>query len=1370
MLRIVNHFHTDVSKFDSAALVGDMVKKAAEYGAEAMAITEHGNMASLEEFLDCCKGYGMKAIPGVEAYYHNSKLPFRRSHLVLHAKNLKGYHQIAKAVTESNHHLEKETYPVMNDDILMRFFGPGTDGHENVIATSACMSGPLGTILLHNDNIIKKSKRKLINFGEKYHIPVENFQSVLDNQKKEVEYLNQLTMEKKLLTEERAKERKVANQKFTAKKNRIAKLEGTEAYENALEQLNKEIQFSKDASLTVKRLDQEIKDKQKEITKQRNLVNQGKGITGKITNLFQRIRKDQNACIPQEAVNQCVDTQIQRMMYIFGKGNFWIEIQNHRVPEELKIMPVLVQYAKKYGLQTISANDAHMVNNSEDDFHAREIMRSAENGTWRPLDQYARELYIKTDEELRSILSELNISADDVEAAMQGSYRLIKECNVIFKKEEHYPKFLKNGGDINAELEKAAYAGLKEKGLDQDPIYQKRIRYELNIIESMGYADYHMIVKDFLEVGRLIGKLTPKNLQYLKEHVNEMSLDQFMSYINENANYIGYSIGPGRGSAAGSLVCFCLGITSIDPIKNNLLFERFLNPERVSMPDIDSDIHTEVRYLLIEYVKKKYGQHSTCCIMTQGRYQIKEAIRTAGRVLSVRYYKDKGVLLPLVNEIIAMVEKANEQSNPCDGCTKPCEKCLGCQKIFQKISGYVCANVLETDQKLSKAILHDASLVYGRLYSFGMHAAGVVIADNGDVREYIPLLNNVKKKQWTSQCDMVKIEENGLLKMDFLGLRNLNVLTDTIRMVYERTGKILDFDHMEMNDKQVFDQIFAKGDTNSVFQFESDGMKDMLRRFKPSSFEDLAILVAMYRPGPMQYIDSVIETKHGRKKVSYATPALKEILEPTYGAIVYQEQVQQIFQKLAGYSLGQADLVRRAMSKKKEKVLEMNIDELEKERAAFVYGDIERKITGCKNNGISEDIANQLFDEMMEFAKYAFNKSHACAYAKVAYMTAYCKCYYPLEYLTATLNYTDIKKAQPIFEDLSRYKIKVLAPDINLSQLDFVIHDEKVLFGLTHIPNVGVDAEKLIQIRKISKFVSFRDFFLRVRPGKSLFNNLLNAGAFQKFGSRQTIAEAKDYYTEQLKVLEKQKNEIEKAEKDFLNKKTEALKKRAMEKIKNLKEIHRIAEDEFEHYTPPFYESDHLKDLADEYELLGVFVSGHPMDHIETNCAVSKVLVRNYQKGYRVKITGVILNKNAFITRKKQQEMCFFDFEDQEKRINVVCFSQNYEKYKDQIHDFHVMTIVCRVGYDEDKTMQFYLEEVLEEAKGSHTQLLIEIPEASAWMQYADKIRAYRNKQGCKLLVYCKKENFINTCDFTVSANILEDELLQTHMERIGKI
>lgn len=1363
MLKIVNHFHTDVSKFDSAALVGDMVKKAAEYGAEAMAITEHGNMASLEEFLDCCKGYGMKAIPGVEAYYHNSKLPFRRSHLVLHAKNLKGYHQIAKAVTESNHHLEKETYPVMNDDILMRFFGPGTDGHENVIATSACMSGPLGTILLHNDNIIKKSKRKLINFGEKYHIPVENFQSVLDNQEKEVEHLNQLTMEKKLLTEERAKERKVANQKFTAKKNRIAKLEGTEAYKYALEQLNKEIQFSKDASLAVKRLDQEIKDKQKEITKQRNLVNQGKGITGKITNLFQRIRKDQNACISQEAVSQCVDTQIQRMMHIFGKDNFWIEIQNHRVPEELKIMPVLVQYAKKYGLQTISANDAHMVNNSEDDFHAREIMRSAENGTWRPLDQYARELYIKTDEELRSILSELNISADDVEAAMQGSYRLIKECNVIFKKEEHYPKFLKNGGDINAELEKAAYAGLKEKGLDQDPIYQKRIRYELNIIESMGYADYHMIVKDFLEVGRLIGKLTPKNLQYLKEHVDEMSLNQFMSYINENANYIGYSIGPGRGSAAGSLVCFCLGITSIDPLKNNLLFERFLNPERVSMPDIDSDIHTEVRYLLIEYVKKKYGQHSTCCIMTQGRYQIKEAIRTAGRVLSVRYYKDKGVLLPLVNEIIAMVEKANEQSNPCEGCTKPCEKCLGCQKIFQKISGYVCANVLETDQKLSKAILHDASLVYGRLYSFGMHAAGVVIADNGDVREYIPLLNNVKKKQWTSQCDMVKIEENGLLKMDFLGLRNLNVLTDTIRMVYERTGRILDFDHMEMNDKQVFDQIFAKGDTNSVFQFESDGMKDMLRRFKPSSFEDLAILVAMYRPGPMQYIDSVIETKHGRKKVSYATPALKGILEPTYGAIVYQEQVQQIFQKLAGYSLGQADLVRRAMSKKKEKVLE-------KERAAFVYGDMERKITGCKNNGISENIANQLFDEMMEFAKYAFNKSHACAYAKVAYMTAYCKCYYPLEYLTATLNYTDIKKAQPIFEDLSRYKIKVLAPDINISQLDFVIHDEKVLFGLTHIPNVGVDAEKLIQIRKISKFVSFRDFFLRVRPGKSLFNNLLNAGAFQKFGSRQTIAEAKDYYTEQLKVLEKQKNEIEKAEKDFLNKKTEALKKRAMEKIKNLKEIHRIAEDEFEHYTPPFYESDHLKDLADEYELLGVFVSGHPMDHIETNCTVSKVLVRNYQKGYRVKITGVILNKNAFITRKKQQEMCFFDFEDQEKRINVVCFSQNYEKYKDQIHDFHVMTIVCRVGYDEDKTMQFYLEEVLEEAKGSHTQLLIEIPEASAWMQYADKIRAYRNKQGCKLLVYCKKENFINTCDFTVSANILEDELLQTHMERIGKI
>lgn len=1364
MLKIVNHFHTDASKFDSAALVKDMVKKAAEYGAEAMAITEHGNMASMEEFLDCCKEYGIKAIPGVEAYYRNPELPFKRSHLVLHAKNLKGYHQIAKAVTESNHYLEKEIYPIMNDEILMKFFGPGSEGYGNVIATSACMGGPLATILLHNAGVIKKCNNKMINFGEKYHIPLNNFQGIMNTQKEEEALLDQMLEEKKLLTQKKTAFKKIADQKFTAKKNRIARLEGTPSYETMLTQLNQEMEYAKNAALIVKKLTQEVKEKQKEISKQRNVVKQGKNLTGKITNLLQRVEKDKSTCIPEESIEKCMETQLQRLIYTFGKNNFWIEVQNHGIPEELKVMPILVQYAKKYGLQTISANDAHMVNNSEDDFHAREIMRSAENGTWRPLDKYARELYIKTDEELRSILSELDISAEDVEAAMQGSYRLIKECNVVFKKEEHYPKFLKDGGDINAELEKVAYAGLKEKGLDQDPIYQKRIRYELNIIESMGYADYHMIVKDFLEVGRLIGKLTPKNLQYLKEHVDEMSLDQFMSYINENANYIGYSIGPGRGSAAGSLVCFCLGITSIDPIKNNLLFERFLNPERVSMPDIDSDIHTEVRYLLIEYVKKKYGQHSTCCIMTQGRYQIKEAIRTAGRVLSVRYYKDKGVLLPLVNDIIAMVEKANEQSISCEGCTKPCEKCLSCQKIFKKITEYVCANVLETDQKLSRAILYDASLIYGRLYSYGMHAAGVVIADNGDVREYIPLLNNVKKKQWTSQCDMVKIEENGLLKMDFLGLRNLNVLTDTIRMVYERTGRILDFDHMEMNDKQVFEQIFAKGDTNSVFQFESNGMKDMLKRFKPSSFEDLAILVAMYRPGPMQYIDSVIEVKHGRKKVSYATPALKEILEPTYGAIVYQEQVQQIFQKLAGYSLGQADLVRRAMSKKKEKVLE-------KERVAFVYGDVKRRINGCKNNGITENVANQLFDEMMEFAKYAFNKSHACAYAKVSYATAYCKYYYALEYLTATLNYTDIKKAQPIFEDLSRYKIKVLAPDINLSQLDFVIYDEKILFGFTHIPNVGVDSEKLIQIRKTGKFVSFLDFFVRVRPGKSLFKNLLNAGAFQKFGSRQTITEAKDYYENQLKLLESKKNEIERAEKEFLKKKTEAQKKRAMEKIKKLKAAYKIAEDEFEHYVAPFYEPDHLKDLADEYELLGVFVSGHPMDHIETDYSVSKVLRYSYQRKVKIKLTGVILNKNEFITRKTQQEMCSFDFEDQEKRINVVCFAQKYSKYKEQIQDFSVMSLICSIGYNKnDGSMQFYLEEVLEEVKEKNAELLLEIPEADQWNEYALQVRSYQKQQGCKLLIYCRKENVVSSCQFTVSIQILEDEILRSHMEKLGMI
>lgn len=1362
-LKILNHFHTDVSKFDSAALVGDMVKKAAEYGVEAMAITEHGNMASLEDFLDCCKEYNIKAIPGVEAYYRNSKLPFRRSHLVLHAKNLKGYHQIAKAVTESNHYLEKDKFPVMNDEILMKFFGPGSDGHGNVIATSACMSGPLGTILLHNDGIKKRCNKKLIQFSDKYHIPMDHFQEILKKQEREKQYLEDLIEERKRMTVERTETRKIANQKFTARKNRVERLRGTDAYESMLQQLENDMELSKQASVRVSKLDQEIKEKQKEITKQRNVVNQGKGMTNKITHLFEKIKEDGSACISDETVSKCVDTQIQRMIYIFGQNDFWIEIQNHRVPDEIKIMPVLVQYAKKYHLQTISANDAHMVNNSEDDFHAREIMKSAENRKWYPLDEYAKELYIKTDEELRSILSELAISAEDIEAAMQGSYRLIDECNVVFKKEEHYPKFLKDGGDVNLELEKAAYAGLKEKGFDQNIVYQKRLRYELDIIESMGYADYHMIVKDFLEVGRLIGKLTPNHLKYLKDHVNEMDLNQFLAYINENANYIGYSIGPGRGSAAGSLVCFCLGITSIDPLKYNLLFERFLNPERVSMPDIDSDIHTEVRYLLIEYVKKKYGQHSTCCIMTQGRYQAKAAIRTSGRILSSRYYKENNVLIPLVNEIIAMFDKAIEQSTACKGCTKPCEKCAGCHKVFQKITDYVCANVLESDQRLSKAILADASLIVGRLFNYGMHAAGVVIADNGDVREYIPLLNNVKKGQWTSQCDMVKIEENGLLKMDFLGLRNLNVLTDTIRMVYERTGKLIDIDHMEMNDKQVFQQIFAKGDTNSVFQFESDGMKDMLTRFQPSSFEDLAILVAMYRPGPMQYIDDVIDVKHGRKKVSYATPELKEILEPTYGAITYQEQVQQIFQKLAGYSLGQADLVRRAMSKKKEKVLE-------KERAAFVNGDAERDIIGCVKNGISIEVANDLFDQMMEFAKYAFNKSHACAYAKVAYATGYCKCYYRLEYLTATLNYTDIKNAQPIFEDLSRYQIRVLAPDINLSQKDFTIYEDKVLFGLTHIPSIGKEAERLLEERKNGKYYDFIDFYSRVHPDKTMFENLLNAGAFQKFGSRQSIIETKEFLEKQIPLVEKQTKEIERQEKEFLTKKTDVQKQKTMEKIKKLKEIHELTKKELENYVMPFYERNFMKDLEDEYRLLGVFVSGHPMDYVETNCPVSSVISRTYPKGQRVKITGVVLNKNAFITRKSQQEMCFFDLEDQKKRISVVCFAQNYEKYKELIEDFYPITIICRIGYREDQTMQFYLEEALEEAAGSHVQLLLGLPEVKYWNEYAPIVRSYQSSRGCKLLVYCQKENFINPCQFNVSAQILENEILKSHMEKIGNL
>ncbi|MGN0241609.1 MAG: DNA polymerase III subunit alpha, partial [Candidatus Weimeria sp.] len=501
-----------------------------------------------------------------------------------------------------------------------------------------------------------------------------------------------------------------------------------------------------------------------------------------------------------------------------------------------------------------------------------------------------------------------------------------------------------------------------------------------------------------------------------------------------------------RGSDGGSLVCYLLGITNLDPIKHGLLFERFLNKERVSMPDIDSDISADTRQKVIEHCKYVYGDKAVCGIMTCTFLAPKGAIDTAAKYYSMYKYKDTdNHFLSLGRE---MAELVPEEPNTAFKSTvdKNTGK-LSCDEGAVTVKDYL--NGVYKNNPDALNILKWAYTIEGIFTGYGAHAAGIVITEKGsDVSDVLPLKYNSKLGMMTTQCTKEDVEANGLLKFDFLGLKTLDIISETLFMIQARTGKGIDVLKLDIADKNVYEKIFQTGNTGAVFQFESDGMKKMLKSFKPSCFADLVLLVAAYRPGPMQFLDDIIAVKNGRKEITYLTPKLEPILKNTYGAIIYQEQVMKICQDLAGYSLGGADLVRRAMSKKKA-------EKLAHERDAFIHGDKERGISGCVANGIPEKVADKIFDQMMDFASYAFNKSHAAAYAYNSYVTAWLKCYYPAEFYAAALNWaSDPDKFKALLKDAKSYGIKVLPPDINASEKEFTVENGKIRFALSKIKGV----------------------------------------------------------------------------------------------------------------------------------------------------------------------------------------------------------------------------------------------------------------------------------------------------------------------------
>ncbi len=1064
------HVHSMYSFNDSTQTPDEIVKRIKEIGGKSVTLTDHGSLLGIDAFMDAGKKYGINTVPGIEAYTEN------RRHLIIVAKDYEGFQSIGYALRDANEHIEKVRklpFPIMNNEIIEKYFKNNT----HVMASSACIKGVIADIFLENI----KTKKKISKEKSKVTECKEGYEKYI----KLTEYIDKIND-------------RIAKYKESQKK---ARSYTNKAYLNKI--ISRKKKYGQTASAELKDEIEKMESKRKEaeafIEKTEKCINELKDAKEKYTKNRKDFSKDRNKYLKAIEKTEKVEYKDEKKLYnealtvlkwyksIFT--DFYIELQYHGLEEESYVMPILLKLAKETNTPIIAANDAHMTLKTPECSEARRIVRFNYFKTAVTLTAADLELYIKTDEEIIESLSKI-IPKEDVLRAIKAT-EVLDTFNVVFPQKEHYPS-IKVEGRTSNEVFDELLDNAKQKKIREglwNNVYEERLEHEKKIIKQMGYVDYHLVVRDFCNEARLLGKIP-------KLELDEVKFENLEEYIKKKGYKYGLGVGPGRGSAAGSLVCYLLGITNIDPIKYNLLFERFLNPERVSMPDIDTDIPTSLRPTIIRYLKWKYGEKAVCSIATELTYGAKAAIKMVGRDrASQLYYSDDDKRKYMHNFVYPLSDALPEAAG------------VKLKDYEEDVSPLLNAN------KENRLLWEKAKLIESKIMSSSIHAGGVIISDNDNVNEYVPLAFDEEKEVWAAQCNMIKAEEKGLLKMDLLGLGTLDCISDCVELVTKYTGKAIDIDNIPF-EEEVFSEIFAKGDTNSVFQFSSEGMKSMLKEFKPTCFEDIILLAAAYRPGPMQYLEDIIKIKNGEKKVSYKTPELEKILSSTYGAVIYQEQVMQIFQSLAGYSLGGADLVRRAMSKKK-------LDKLAKERVAFINGDKERNIKGCVANGISEDIANSLFDEMMEFAKYAFNKSHAAAYAYVSYQTAYLKYHYKAEYLCAMFNNKVQKDYAPIISDCELYGIKILPVDINNSYYNFVVEGNNIRYGFRGINGFGGKTEKIcndiVKARQENGFFKdFKDFLIKtiakednsykVLPGK-IIKILCEVGAFDSLDYNRKVLE-----------------------------------------------------------------------------------------------------------------------------------------------------------------------------------------------------------------------------------------------------------------------
>ena len=898
---------------------------------------------------------------------------------------------------------------------------------------------------------------------------------------------------------------------------------------------------------------------------------------------------------------------------VFGRGNFYLELQDHGIAEQQKIIPQIVQISKETGIPLVATNDCHYVR--KEDSHMHEVLLCLQTGHTlsdnNKMEFATNEFYLKTADEMRELFA-------SYEDACDNTLKIAQMCDFDFDfgstKLPHFE--VPNGQDHFDYFRDQCYEGLhKLYGNNPDESLISRLEYELETINTMGYVDYYLIVNDFV--------------QYAKSN--------------------GIPVGPGRGSGAGSFAAYCIGITGIDPIKYDLLFERFLNPERVSMPDFDIDFCYVRRHEVIEYVISKYGADHVAQIVTFGTMAAKAAIRDVGRVMGMPYASVDTVAKAVPFDLGITLSRALAESHQ--------------------------LNQMYVNDEQVRKLVDMAMKIEGMPRHTSTHAAGVVITKD-PVDMYVPLAKN--DEAVVTQYTMTTLDELGLLKMDFLGLRNLTIIDDTVKMI-KRNHPEFSIDDIPLDDQEVF-ELFSNGFTEGVFQFESSGMKSVLVQFKPTSIEDLIAIISLYRPGPMNSIPKYIENHHNPKNIKYAHPMLESILNVTYGCIVYQEQVMQIFRKLAGYSLGRADIVRRAMSKKK-------VDVMQREREIFIHGLLNDKgeveVEGCVRRGVPESVASKIYDEMYSFASYAFNKSHAAAYAVISYRTAWLKCKYKGEYmaamLTGVLSTGNHSKFASYVVECNRLGLKVLPPSVNEGEYEFYFDGKDIHIGLIAIKGLGKNLIHAIKAeRERRAFKSFYDFCSRMIKrdlNRRSLQGLIKSSALDGLGlSRRQMMILSDDILE--KISSRQRKNLE-GQLSFFSSGDE--------------------EEEFEFSAPDVNEFSSKELLYMEKESTGIYISGHPVreyqDVIQQGDYITMADLAEIghgskcKDGDRIKMIAIVSSVRLKST-KNNSTMCNVILEDMYGSVEMFVFSDVLKNISGLLREGEVLQVQARVTSREDEEVK----------------------------------------------------------------------------------